>query len=116
MVNSFYKETEVYRTSRLLIKQWMNIKKYKARTLSTVEEDYLNSIKILEKKQKKNSESISGISGLAFPVYYEGFEGEVIRLLNENTVETVYLLSFSIEKCFTHQKKVPAPYRVETFF
>ena len=29
-------------------------KKYKARTLSTVEEDYLNSIKILEKKQIKN--------------------------------------------------------------
>ena len=28
-------------------------KKYKARTLSTVEEDYLNLIKILEKKQKK---------------------------------------------------------------
>ena len=28
-------------------------KKYKARTLSTVEEDYLNSIKILEKKQIK---------------------------------------------------------------
>ena len=26
---------------------------------------------------------------LAFPVYYEGFEGEVIRLLNENTVESV---------------------------
>ena len=68
-------------------------KKYKARTLSTVEEDYLNSIKILEKKTEKNSESISGISGLAFPVYYEGFEGEVIRLLNENTVETVCLLS-----------------------
>ena len=30
---------------------------------------------------------------LAFPVYYEGFEGEAIRLLNENTVETVVLLS-----------------------
>ena len=29
---------------------------------------------------------------LAFPVYYEGFEGEAIRLLNENTVETVVLL------------------------
>ena len=28
-----------------------------------------------------------------FPVYYEGFEGEAIRLLNENTVETVVLLS-----------------------
>ena len=26
-------------------------------------------------------------------MYYEGFEGEVIRLLNENTVETVVLLS-----------------------
>ena len=30
---------------------------------------------------------------LAFTVYYEGFEGEAIRLLNENTVETVVLLS-----------------------
>ena len=30
---------------------------------------------------------------LAFPVYYEGFEGEAIRSLNENTVETVCLLS-----------------------
>ncbi len=30
---------------------------------------------------------------LAFPVYYESFEGEAIRLLNENTVETVCLLS-----------------------
>ena len=29
---------------------------------------------------------------LAFPVYYEGFEGEAIRLLNENTVEVVCLL------------------------
>ena len=29
-------------------------KKYKARALSTVEEDYLNAIKILEKKQIKN--------------------------------------------------------------
>ena len=33
------------------------------------------------------------MSGMAFPVYYEGFEGEAIRLLNENTVETVCLLS-----------------------
>ena len=39
------------------------------------------------------SESIIGISGLVFPVYYEDFEGEAIRLLNENTVETVCLLS-----------------------
>ena len=30
---------------------------------------------------------------LAFPVYYEGYEGDRIRLLNENTVETVVLLS-----------------------
>ena len=30
---------------------------------------------------------------LAFPVYYEGFEGEAIRLLNENTVEAVSLLT-----------------------
>ena len=43
---------EVYHTNRLLIKQLVNIKKYKARTLSTVEEDYLNAIKILEKKNQ----------------------------------------------------------------
>ena len=30
---------------------------------------------------------------MVFPVYYEDFEGEAIRLLNENTVETVVLLS-----------------------
>ena len=30
-------------------------KKYKARTLSTVEEDYLNSIKLLEKKADKKT-------------------------------------------------------------
>ena len=29
---------------------------------------------------------------MVFPVYYEDFEGEAIRLLNENTVETVCLL------------------------
>ena len=29
---------------------------------------------------------------LAFPVYYESCEGDEIRLLNENTVETVVLL------------------------
>lgn len=28
-----------------------------------------------------------------FPVYYNGCEGDTIRLLNENTVETVCLLS-----------------------
>ena len=33
---------------------------------------------------------------LAFPVYYEGFEGETIRLFNENTVETVCLLGRKI--------------------
>ena len=30
---------------------------------------------------------------MAFPVYYEVFEGEAIQLLNENTAETVCLLS-----------------------
>ncbi len=28
-----------------------------------------------------------------FPVYYDGCEGDTIRLLNENTVETVVLMS-----------------------
>ena len=36
--------------SRALLDEY---KKYKERTLSTVEEDYLNSIKILEKKTDK---------------------------------------------------------------
>ena len=31
--------------------------------------------------------------GFKFPVYYNGCEGDTIRLLNENTVETVVLLS-----------------------
>ena len=35
---------------------------------------------------------------LAFPVYYEGFEGESIRLLNENTVENVCLLTKRFQK------------------
>ena len=39
-------------------------KKYKARTLSTVEEDYLNAIKILEKKQIKLYELIGISDGL----------------------------------------------------
>lgn len=35
---------------------------------------------------------------LAFPVYYEGFEGETIRLFNENTVETVVLMTYCGDK------------------
>ena len=34
-----------------------------------------------------------GKINLAFLVYYEGFEGEAIRLLNENTVVTVVWMS-----------------------
>ena len=30
---------------------------------------------------------------LGFPVFYEGSEGDIIRLLKQNTVETVVLLS-----------------------
>ena len=50
-----------------------------------------------------------------FPVPVDGEEVKEFTLETETTVETVYLLSFSIEKCSTHQKKVSAPYRVETF-
>ena len=46
---------------------------------------------------------------LAFPVYYEGFEGEAIRLLNENTVETVVLLS----KGEVDSKKIRVEFSVE---
>ena len=48
---------------------------YKARTLSTVEEDYLNSIKCWRKKQIKNNENIIRISGLEFPVYNDRIPG-----------------------------------------
>ena len=40
--------------------------------------------------------------GFKFPVYYNGCEGDTIRLLNENTVETVVLMSrVSNEPCRT---------------
>ena len=37
-------------------------------------------------------------------MYYEGVEGEAIRLLNENTVETVVLLSHKKAR-WTYQRK-----------
>ena len=49
------------------------------------------------------------MSGMAFPVYYEGFEGEAIRLLNENTVETVVLLS----KGMVDSRKVKVDFSLE---
>ena len=42
-------------------------------------------------------------------MYYEGFEGEVIRLLNENTVETVVLLS----KEMVDSRKVKVDFSLE---
>ena len=39
-------------------------------------------------------------------MYYEGFEGEAIRLLNENTVETVCLLSKLHEAKYNDGMKV----------
>ena len=43
--------------------------------------------------EKKEDGRIIRQIDLAFPVYYEGYEGDRIRLLSENTVETVCLLS-----------------------
>ena len=40
-------------TEEELIRRIIEYKKYKERTLSSVEEDYLNAIKILEKKTDK---------------------------------------------------------------
>ena len=44
-----------------------------------------------------------------FPVYYNGCEGDTIRLLNENTVETVVLLS----KGEINSKKVRVEFSLE---
>lgn len=53
--------------------------------------DFIDEIELYPEKQE-NGRILKQIS-LAFSVFYEGSEGDAIRLLNENTVETAYLLS-----------------------
>lgn len=48
--------------------------------------DFIEEIELYSEKQE-NGRILKQLS-LAFSVYYEGTEGDAIRLLNENTVET----------------------------
>lgn len=53
--------------------------------------DFIYEIELYPEKQE-NGRIIKHIA-FTFPVFYEGAEGNAIRLLNENTVETVCLMS-----------------------
>ena len=53
--------------------------------------DFIYEIELYPEKQE-NGRIIKHIA-FTFPVFYEGAEGNTIRLLNENTVETVCLMS-----------------------
>ena len=53
--------------------------------------DFIESIEILPEKNERGR-ILSAIE-LKFPIYYEGTEGNQIRVLNELNVETVVLMS-----------------------
>ena len=52
--------------------------------------DFIDEIELYPEKQE-DGRILKQLS-LGFPVFYEGSEGDTIRLLNENTVETIVLL------------------------
>ena len=70
----------------------------------------VDNVQIYEER-KENGQWLKSIE-FKLPIIEKEF---TLSLDNDAQNETVYLLSFSIEKCFTHPKKVSAPYRVETF-
>lgn len=70
----------------------------------------VDNVQIYEER-KENGQWLKSIE-FKLPIIEKEF---TLSLDNDAQNETVYLLSFSIEKCSTHQKKVSAPYRVETF-
>ena len=70
----------------------------------------VDNVQIYEER-KENGQWMKSIE-FKLPIIEKEF---TLSLDNDAQNETEYLLSFSIEKCFTHQKKVSAPYRVETF-
>ena len=70
----------------------------------------VDNVQIYEER-KENGQWMKSIE-FKLPIIEKEF---TLSLDNDAQNETVYLLSFSIEKCSTHQKKVSAPYRVETF-
>lgn len=53
--------------------------------------DFIDEIELYPEKQE-DGRILKQLS-LGFPVFYEGFEGDTIRLHKENTVETVVLMS-----------------------
>ena len=53
--------------------------------------EFIEEIELYPKKQEDRR--ILKQLSLGFPVFYEGSEGDIIRLHKENTVETVALLS-----------------------
>ena len=53
--------------------------------------NFIDSIELYP--DRKTDERIIRQINFKFPVYYDGDEGDQIRLLNEKTVETVVLLS-----------------------
>ena len=70
----------------------------------------VDNVQIYEER-KENGQWMKSIE-FKLPIIEKEF---TLSLDNDAQNETVYLLSFSIEKCSTHEKKVSAPYRVETF-
>ncbi len=53
--------------------------------------DFIKEIELYPERQD-DGRILKQLS-LGFPVFYEGSEGDTIRLLKQNTVETVVLLS-----------------------
>lgn len=92
-------------TSGQFYKILMNFDKmyYKMTALEKKEfmRDFIEEIELYPKKQE-DGRILKQIS-LAFPVFYEGTEGDAIRSLKENTVETVALLT---RKALEQMKKV----------
>lgn len=56
--------------------------------------DFIEEIELYPEKQE-DGRILKQLS-LGFPVFYEGSEGDTIRLLKENTVETIILLQHSV--------------------
>ena len=55
--------------------------------------DFIKEIELYPERQD-DGRILKQLS-LGFPVFYEGSEGDTIRLLKQNTVETVCLLTHS---------------------
>lgn len=65
--------------------------------------DFIEEIELYPEKQD-DGRILKQLS-LGFPVFYEGSEGDTIRLHKENTVETIVLLQKSNRKCASNESK-----------